>query len=297
MNFVDPKARPVESLVATDADGEFGHILVFVSFGTVQIRLQPIQEILIHLVAFIAGGHQADINLRFLAFFDVSYDGHGEVLSSATRVENADGISDDVHDFFGTGAMVVAVENKVKTRNMLCDPFCGVLTTQRMIFRKVLCHRLPARMKQTHYQIRMFFVLNDFHPLLGCSFQLLKAQTGTQAVGNPSDYIRRQKAEHGDFVVLIAVQYYIRCEIRFTRCFVKDIGAHDRHFHFGIDTVEHLAACFNIMVAHAYHIVREIIESFGNQIGVLGVLVGTILERSTLHVVPIVEENKILAKD
>ena len=127
-------------------------------------------------------------------------------------------------------------------------------------------------MEKTYHKVRVLFFLNDFHPFFGGGFQLLEAQSGAQTVGHPSDYVRRQKTKHGDFIT-VAVENNIRCEVRLASRLVDDIGGQNRHLELGVHPVENLFTCFNIVVSNTNGIVREEIEHLRNQIGMLGIMV------------------------
>ena len=141
----------------------------------------------------------------------------------------------------------------------------------------------------------MLFLLDGLHPFFGCGFQLLKAKAWTQSIWYPSDYIGRQQSEHGDLIA-IALEDNIRCEIGLSRSLVDDIGGQHGHLGLGIHAVEHLATRLNVVVAYAGGIVWEVIQHFGDQVRMLCVLVGAILERRTLHVVAVVQQDKPVAK-
>ena len=154
---------------------------------------------------------------------------------------------------------------------------------------------LPAGMEQAYHQVRVLLFVDDFHPFFGGGLQLLETQSGSQSVGHPSDDVRREQSQHSNLEA-VAFQYNIRSEIRLAGRLVDDIGANHGHFQLGIESVEHLAACLNVVISNAYRIVREIIQHFGNEVGMLGVLVGAILERCALHIVAVVQKNQFFAQ-
>ena len=141
----------------------------------------------------------------------------------------------------------------------------------------------------------MLFFLDDFHPFFGSGFQLFKAQARSQSVGYPRYDVWRQQTEHSDFES-VAIQYYIRSEIRLSRGFVDDIGGQNGHLDFWINAVEYFSTCFNVVIADAYGIVWEVIEHFRNEIRMLGILIGAILEYGALQIVAIIQENESFAQ-
>ena len=124
---------------------------------------------------------------------------------------------------------------------------------------------------------------------------MLETQSKAQAVGYPGDDVGCQQAEHSHFEA-VAIQDNIRCEIRLACFFVDDIGGQYGHFYLGKHAVEHLATRFNVVISNANHIVREVVEDFGNQVGMFRILIGTILKRRALHVVSIVQKNQFVAE-
>ena len=210
------------------------------------------------------------------------------------RVEHIYGFSVGVRQLLGAGAVVMAVVDEVEARDVLGHPFHGVLTSKGMVFRQVLCHGLPSRVEQAYHQVGMLFLLDELHPFVGGGFELIETQSRTQSVGYPCDYIGCQQTEHGNLIA-IALEHFIRCEIRLACGFVDDIGGQHGHLGLRIHAVEHLATCLDVVVAHACDVVGEIVQHFGDQVRMLGILVGAILERRALHVVAVVQEDKPVA--
>ena len=258
MDFVDPKARPAENLVAADADRQLGHFTLFVGLGAVQIGLEHVEEGFVFV--FVVREHEADVDDGLLAFFQ-HHLGQGESHATVAGIEHINGVAVDIQHFFSARAVVVAVEDDVEAGHILRDPLGSIFPAQGCVFGQVLYLWLPAGVEETNHQVRAFLFLDDFYPFFGGGLQLLEAQTGPQSIGHPSDDVRREQPQHGNLEA-VAFQYNIRSEIRLAGRFVDDIGANHGHFQLRIVLVEHLAACLDVVVADTHYIVREKVEHF-----------------------------------
>ena len=79
VDFINPKTRSLEGLIAADADGQFGHFALLVGLGAVEVGLEYGQEIFIFF--FAVGGYQFNADFGFLAFFQCHF-GLGQPLGA-----------------------------------------------------------------------------------------------------------------------------------------------------------------------------------------------------------------------
>ena len=191
MDFIDPEARAFEGVVGENIDGQFGHDLPLVFASAVKIWLEHGEEFGVFL--FAVGGHYFDADLWLVAFLQLHF-GLGQALRPVARIEHTHGVARHIHPFFSLGAVVVAVEDEVKSRHVFGYPFRGIFASQRVVGWQVLRHGFPSRVEKPHHQVGMLLLADVFHPFFGGGLQLLETQPWAQAVGHPSDDVGCQQA-------------------------------------------------------------------------------------------------------
>ena len=113
------------------------------------------------------------------------------------RVETNHLLALIIGDGLAMAGMVVTEEYQVESRNLLCHLLCCIF----LVFFG-LDASVPTAMEETDHNIRVFLLLQLFHPVLGRSHHVLKAETAPEVFCQPVRDGRSNHAQDGNLHTL-----------------------------------------------------------------------------------------------
>ena len=155
---------------------------------------------------------------------------------------------------------------------------------------------LKSTVKQSHDEVGVLVVVDEFYPILAALNDVVDAQAAVDARSKPVGDGRRQHAQHSNFHAFL-VQYRVGFHIGGARCSVHNVGTQHGAFHLAHPLVVHGVSWLNVVVAHRLGIIAQVIHDLRRNILLGGVhIVVVVADGLPLQNIAIVEQYKAVAQ-
>ena len=233
-------------------------------------------------------------DMRRLVVDGMLIDGDGDF-----RICHADGIVGRIEtnhllaliigDGLAMAGMVVSEEHQVESRNLLCHLQCCIF----LVFLG-LDAAVPTAMEETDHNIRVFLLLQLFHPVLGRSHHVLKAETAPEVFCQPVRDGRSNHAEDGNLHTL-AVEDDIRFHVRSLGFGVDDVGTDHRTVEFLDPLVVNRMTGLNVVITKGLCVILQVVDHICRHVAFVGgdvvVIVASWL---TLQDVAVLQQDQVV---